>query len=50
MTTNREKHFDAWEIRRRIAGRKRLRGVLLIVAVAAALVVAGVAGVVGVVG
>jgi hypothetical protein len=46
MSTNREKHYEAWETRRRIAGRKGLRGVLLIVAVVAAIVAAVVAALV----
>ena len=49
MTTNREKHYEAWETRRRIAGRRGLRGALLVAAIVAARVVVGV-GVVGVVG
>ena len=47
MTTNREKHSQAWEIRRRIAGHGARRGALLIVAVVAAVVAALVVGVVG---
>jgi len=47
MTTNRERHYEAWETRRRIAGHGARRGVLLIAAVVAALVVAGVMGVMG---
>lgn len=44
MTTNREKHAEAWETRRRIAGHGARRGVLLIAAIVAALLVVGVMG------